>query len=84
MVLLKLQFVQEFVQLFLLKPLFQFLRYDVKLETDWLQQELGISVSDSELNSLRSMDQPKTIPRLYEIARMAAKAQVKREHFVHG
>ena len=64
------------------EPLFHFLRYDVRLEKDWLRQELDIDISDSELTHLRLMDQPKTIPRLYEIATLAAKIQVKKEHFL--
>ena len=66
------------------EPLFQFLRYDVRLEKDWLKQELDINISETELIHLRKMDQPKTIPELYEIAKLAAKAQVKREHFLDG
>ena len=64
------------------EPLFQFLRYDVRLEKDWLKEELDMDVSDSDLTHLRLMDQPKAIPELYEIATLAAKKQVKKEHFL--
>ena len=64
------------------EPLFQFLRYDVQLEKDWLKQELDIDIAESRLTSLRKIDQPKTLSELYEIGKLAAKSQVKKEHFL--
>ena len=64
------------------EPLFQYLRYDVRLETDWLKRELDIDVTESQLVEYRKMDEPKTIPELYELGKLAAKAQVKKEHFL--
>jgi hypothetical protein len=61
--------------------LFRFLRYDVRLESDWLERELGLDISEGELARLRGMDDPTTIDRLYAIARLAAEKQVKVEHF---
>jgi uncharacterized protein len=61
--------------------LFRFLRYDVRLEKDWLQRELNYPVSDELLERLRGMDDPKVVQHLYEIGRLAALKQVKVEHF---
>jgi predicted acylesterase/phospholipase RssA len=61
--------------------LFRFMRYDIRLETDWLARELGLEVSAAELALLRAMDNPAAVERLYSIARLAAEKQVKPEHF---
>ena len=60
---------------------FRFARYDLRLEKDWLTENLGLKLSDREIAALRGMDDPGTIPTIYDIARQAAKKQVKREHF---
>jgi len=60
---------------------FRFARYDLRLERPWLTQNLGLDLSDQEITRLQGMDDPATIPQLYEIARKAAQKQVKREHF---
>jgi uncharacterized protein len=56
--------------------LFSFLRYDVKLETDWLQDALGVTVSPRDLARLRRFDDPNAMPLLDDIGRRAAKLQV--------
>jgi uncharacterized protein len=60
--------------------MFRFLRYDVRLEKDWLARELNYNVSDDTLARLRGMDDPAAVHELYEIGRMAAEKQVKLEH----
>jgi hypothetical protein len=60
--------------------MFRFLRYDVRLEKDWLARELNYNVSDDDLARLRGMDDPAAVHELYEIGRMAAEKQVKLEH----
>jgi hypothetical protein len=73
--------------------LFRFLRYDVVLEREWLDElrrkvgpvtfdkALGKTLTDTDIVRLRSMDDPTIIKDLYEIARFAAKDQVKPEHW---
>jgi len=56
--------------------LFRFLRYDVKLETDWLRDALGVAVSQRDLARLRRFDDPNAMPLLDDIGRRAAKLQV--------
>jgi len=60
--------------------MFRFLRYDVRLEKDWLARELNYEVSDDGLARLRGMDDPAAVTELYEIGRRAAEKQVKIEH----
>ena len=60
--------------------MFRFLRYDVRLEKDWLARELNYNVSDDTLARLRGMDDPAAVQELYEIGRRAAEKQVKLEH----
>jgi|GEM_PF-145019 len=62
--------------------MFRFLRYDVRLEKDWLARELNYNVSDERLAGLRGMDDPGMVHELYTIGAIAAKKQVKSEHFV--
>jgi hypothetical protein len=61
--------------------MFRFLRYDVRLEKDWLARELNYNVTDEMIERLRGMDDPALVGRLYEIGKIAAAKQVKPEHF---
>lgn len=54
------------------QSLFGFLRYDAHLESVWLAQELGISVTPRQFAQLIRMDQPEAVPLLYEIGQKAA------------
>jgi hypothetical protein len=60
--------------------MFRFLRYDVRLEKDWLARELNVTVDDDMLERLRGMDDPSLVDKLYEIGCIAAEKQVKPEH----
>ncbi len=60
--------------------LFRFLRYDVRMEKEWLARELGVEVTDDVLERLRGMDDPSMVDQLYDIGRRAAEKQVKPEH----
>jgi uncharacterized protein len=69
--------------------MFRFLRYDVQLELDWIEKELGEEVearfgrklSEIDVNGMRSMDDPRIIEDVYRLASIAAKKQVKAEHW---
>jgi hypothetical protein len=50
--------------------LFRFLRYDIKLETDW------VSLSPRELARARRFDDPDIMPILDDLGRRAAKLQM--------
>jgi hypothetical protein len=62
--------------------MFRFLRYDVKLEKDWLARELNYHASDDDIARLRGMDDPAAVHDLYKIGCMAAEKQVKLEHLI--
>jgi hypothetical protein len=61
---------------------FRFLRYDVRLETAWMKEHLNLDVSEGEIERLRRMDDPGIIKHIYDIARIAAEQQVKRDHLL--
>ena len=57
--------------------LFQFCRYDLRLEHDWLKHTLGTELGDRELKSLRRFDNPDALAPLYALSQKAAEAQLK-------
>lgn len=63
------------------RPLFDFVRYDVLLEPDWLRENLDVDLPAAQVLALREIDNPTIIPLAHEIGRKAAKRQVKPEHF---
>jgi hypothetical protein len=62
--------------------MFRFLRYDVRLEKDWLARELNYQASDELIEGLRGMDDPSLVHQLHEIGARAAAKQVKIEHLL--
>jgi hypothetical protein len=60
--------------------LFRFLRYDLRLEQNWLQQELGEELPAAHIARLQQMDQPGSMELLYNLGRKAAEIQIKRSH----
>jgi Patatin-like phospholipase len=62
--------------------MFRFLRYDVRLEREWLLRELDCKVSDENVERYRQMDDPAIVHELFEIGGLAAKKQVKPEHWL--
>jgi hypothetical protein len=62
--------------------MFRFMRYDVKLETNWLREELDVKVSEANAERYRCMDNPAIVNEIYEIAKLAAAKQVKPEHWL--
>ena len=72
--------------------LFRFIRYDVRLELEWLyaneerrdkiRAEFGRDLTETDMIRLRSLDDTTIIPDLYALARIIAKEQVKEEHWI--
>jgi uncharacterized protein len=62
--------------------MFRFMRYDVKLEVNWLRDELDVKVSENDAERYRGMDNPAIVNEIYEIAKLAAEKQVKPEHWL--
>jgi hypothetical protein len=69
--------------------MFRFLRYDVKLELPWIEENLGEEVEKEfgyrltklDVLRMRSLDDPSIIDDIYRLALIAAKKQVKLEHW---
>lgn len=61
--------------------MFRFLRYDVRLDKEWLAMELNYPASDAGLVRLRGMDDPGMVEELYRIGKAAADKQVKPDHW---
>jgi hypothetical protein len=69
--------------------MFRFLRYDVQLELPWIEKHLGEEVekefgrklTEIDVLRMRSLDDPTIIEDIYRLARIAAKEQVKPEHW---
>jgi hypothetical protein len=62
--------------------MFRFLRYDVRLEAEWLNERLGLKIEQKDIDRYRCMDDPGIVHNIYEIAKLAADQQVKLEHFL--
>jgi hypothetical protein len=61
---------------------FRFMRYDLPLETTWLNTTLGKSLDDATIARYRNMDDASIIQTIYELAAEAAALQVKKEHLL--
>ena len=62
-------------------PLFRFQRYDVMLDAAWLQAELDVAASATDLARLQQLDDPGILPLAYDIGCKAARRQVAASHF---
>lgn len=62
--------------------LFRFRRYDVRLETEWLEAELGITPEPAKLQAWRQIDDPGSVQDLFEMGVKAAAKQVREEDWV--
>jgi hypothetical protein len=58
-----------------------YLRYNAILEEEWLQRELGESITEAQAVALRAMDDPSHVADLARVGAQAAGRQVKHEHF---
>jgi uncharacterized protein len=69
---------------------FRFLRYDVQLELNWIEEQLGEDIerefgrrlTEIDVVRMRSLDDPTIVEDLYRLARIAARKQVKAEHWL--
>jgi uncharacterized protein len=62
-------------------PLFRFARYDLRLESDWLSDVLGVTISERELAAIRRFENSDALHALDEIASRAAAMQVRLADF---
>jgi len=66
------------------EPLFTFHRYDVQLEQEWLDREVGFSLENEEvtIEQLRMLENASVIPLAYKIGQAAADKFVRSEHLL--
>ena len=58
-----------------------YVRYDLRLEREWLAERLGVQHQGEELKDLATLDNPSNVEALAELGAAAAAVQVKSEHF---
>lgn len=63
------------------KTLLSFQHYDVKLEQDWLKNELGMELAKNKIEELREFDNPKNLHLAYDISKKAVTRQVNADDF---
>lgn len=63
------------------RPLLGFVRYNMPLEAEWLETELGLGITSRELARLRRFDDPAHMQKLHAMATKVAERQVRPEHF---
>jgi hypothetical protein len=63
------------------RKLFTYLRYNARLERDWLRDRLGLDLAPREVEGLRTMDDPGNVDALARVGAAAARVQVRPEHF---
>ncbi|HEX9922359.1 MAG TPA: patatin, partial [Anaerolineae bacterium] len=63
------------------QELISYLRYNVRIETAWIKQYLGLELPEEEVNGLIAMDQPKNVRQLGNLGTTAAAVQIKEDHF---
>ena len=59
-----------------------YLRYNVRLEAQWLKDHLDITLSDKEAKALAKLDSVAGMSRLEDIGRKGANAQLDLSHFI--
>ena len=66
------------------RPLLQYLRYNVQLDSGWLKENLEKHMAEADVRKLQAMDRPENIPSLSELGVQAAKRQIEDHHFPAG
>ena len=63
------------------EPLVAYQRYQVRLTKDALKKDLGLSLTDDQIKTVRVMTDPDAMPIAYDIGKALAEAKVRAEHF---
>ena len=66
------------------RPLLQYLRYNIQLDSDWLKENLEKQIADHDVRKLQAMDRPENMLSLSELGVQAAKRQIEDHHFPPG
>lgn len=62
-------------------PLVHYLRYDAFLDSDWLEQRIGLRLTPDELLAIQTIDRPDLAARYLDVGRRAAEVLVSADHF---
>jgi predicted acylesterase/phospholipase RssA len=63
------------------RELFSYLRYNVVLDREWLQTNLGVDLKAREVKGLQEMDKPKNMSKLALLGATASHVQIQPDHF---
>ena len=63
------------------RELFSYLRYNVVLDREWLQANLGVDLKAREVKGLQEMDKPKNMSKLALLGASASFIQIQPDHF---
>ena len=63
------------------RELFSYLRYNVVLDREWLQTNLGVDLKAREVKGLQEMDKPKNMSKLALLGTSASLVQIQPDHF---
>lgn len=63
------------------QPLFNFMRYNIRLEQDWMASTLGRTFDRRTIMALRDLAAVGNMKMLYELGAAAAERQIRPEHF---
>ncbi len=63
------------------REVFSYLRYNVVLERDWLQNNVGVELKAKEVKGLQEMDKPQNMSKLALLGATASHVQVQPDHF---
>lgn len=63
------------------RPLIEYVRYNVQLESGWLKSNLNYEISELSAGKLCEIDVPENMEELSVIGKRAANLQIKKTHF---
>ncbi|NJN97037.1 MAG: patatin [Anaerolineales bacterium] len=58
-----------------------YLRYNVRFDSHWIKQHIGVELDHKIVKGLTAMDQPKNVVQLANLGTTAAAVQMKADHF---
>jgi hypothetical protein len=63
------------------RKLLSYLRYNVRFDSAWLKENVGVEMEEKAVGSLATMDNPQNIDELTDLGATAAEVQMKESHF---
>jgi hypothetical protein len=63
------------------RKLLSYLRYNVRFDSAWLKENVGVEMAEKVVSGLATMDNPQNIDELTDLGAAAAKVQMKESHF---